>query len=111
MFSFYRDTVQILMSGYSVYNYQNSEITQIVWKSFLQIFLGDGNTQGAKGVPQFYCGQWSEKGTEKTPNQPEKLEELKTRTPRKAGESSGGLTKKGRLVSVKVPSTTFSVSF
>lgn len=62
MFSFYRNTVQILMSRYSVYNYQNSEITQIIWKSFLQIFLGDGNTQAAEGVPQFYCGAMVREG-------------------------------------------------
>ena len=54
------------------------------------------------------AGQWSEKGTEKTPDQQEEGEELKTRTPGKQGKFRR--TKKGRLVSVKLPSTTFSVS-
>lgn len=49
------------------------------------------------------AGQWSEKGTEKTPDQPEEVEELKTRTPRKAGESSGGLRKEDLFLSNYLP--------
>lgn len=52
--------------------------------------------------------QWSEKGTEKTPDQPEELEELKTRTPRKAAESSGGLRKGDLFLSKYLPPFFFS---